>query len=205
MAITDRETVKKWFETGDKPTQTQFYNLFDSIWFKNEKIPSNNIDGLNQILISKVDRELFDRTIENVLLNTQPPNLQIGVESFLNRLYMDEPVYGILLTPPAFENESYLINHDLNIDKYLQLQVWEDGLPFQDPMMKAREDLTQLVYEETPAIGDAVIGETVIGADYIGSILLSSSVIRITGNYRFPNNKLIYIEYTKRPDLGNQL
>jgi hypothetical protein len=32
----DRNTVKGWFETGDKPTQAQYWNLFNSIYFKND-------------------------------------------------------------------------------------------------------------------------------------------------------------------------
>jgi len=34
--MTKREIVKKYFETGDFPTQAQFYELFDGIYFKDE-------------------------------------------------------------------------------------------------------------------------------------------------------------------------
>ena len=42
MAITDKNIIKSWFETGDYPTQEQFWNVWDSYWHKNEL----NIDNI---------------------------------------------------------------------------------------------------------------------------------------------------------------
>ena len=50
MALKD--TVKQWFETGDYPTQSQFYALFDAIRWTDELITINQVIGLAQILNS---------------------------------------------------------------------------------------------------------------------------------------------------------
>ena len=47
MAITARNQLKQWFETGDYPTQEQFANWLDSFWHKtDELIPMNRVEGL---------------------------------------------------------------------------------------------------------------------------------------------------------------
>ncbi|MDB0610740.1 hypothetical protein PL371_02395 [Tenacibaculum maritimum] len=62
---TDRNTVKSWFKTKLKPTQYHFWNWIDSIWFKDDLIPLNKIEGLNQKLIEKADAELLTSHIIN--------------------------------------------------------------------------------------------------------------------------------------------
>lgn len=48
MAFIDN--VKPWFETGDFPTQAQFYQLFEWLRWKDEAIQINEVFGLQQIL-----------------------------------------------------------------------------------------------------------------------------------------------------------
>ena len=55
--MTNITTVKNWFKTGLKPTQDQFWAFFDSIWFKDEQIPAQNIEGLAELLNDKADAE----------------------------------------------------------------------------------------------------------------------------------------------------
>jgi len=38
-------TIFSWFETGDYPTQQQFWDTFSSFWHKSEKIPATAIEG----------------------------------------------------------------------------------------------------------------------------------------------------------------
>ena len=45
-----RDTAKQWFQSGDKPTQSQFWQFLDSIWFKDELLQISNIDGLTPII-----------------------------------------------------------------------------------------------------------------------------------------------------------
>ena len=54
---TQRDTVKPWFETGDFPTQSQFWTLFDYLRFKDEKIGLADLtDQLIAILNARVGR-----------------------------------------------------------------------------------------------------------------------------------------------------
>ncbi|MCK0206229.1 hypothetical protein [Ornithobacterium rhinotracheale] len=52
MAKTDLNTIKNWFKNGLKPTQEQFWAWLDSFWHKDDKIPAENIQGLNEMLSS---------------------------------------------------------------------------------------------------------------------------------------------------------
>ncbi|MRJ11674.1 hypothetical protein EDL98_11435 [Ornithobacterium rhinotracheale] len=68
MAKTDLNTIKQWFKNGLKPTQEQFWAWLDSFWHKDDKIPAENIEGLNEMLSSlqfpdissKVDNTNFE-------------------------------------------------------------------------------------------------------------------------------------------------
>ena len=57
MALKD--TVKKWFITNFKPTQVQFYTFFDSIRWKDEKLATSDVDGLDNLLTAKADKAPF--------------------------------------------------------------------------------------------------------------------------------------------------
>lgn len=41
--MANKDTVKQWFETGDFPTQTQFYQKFDWQRWKDEKIAADDL------------------------------------------------------------------------------------------------------------------------------------------------------------------
>ncbi len=47
--MTAKENIKKWFKTGAKPIQEQFWAWMESYWHKSEKIPINQIDGIEQV------------------------------------------------------------------------------------------------------------------------------------------------------------
>ena len=53
--ITALNTLKSWFKTGLKPTQSQFWAWLDSFWHKDEKIPISNIEGMDKALESKAE------------------------------------------------------------------------------------------------------------------------------------------------------
>lgn len=48
-------TIKDWFRTGLKPTQSQFWSTWDSFWHKDEKISITSIEDLQENLDTKVD------------------------------------------------------------------------------------------------------------------------------------------------------
>jgi len=56
MAIQTLNTIKSWFQTGLKPSQKQFWETWDSFRHKFEKVPVTDIEGLESVLDSKVDK-----------------------------------------------------------------------------------------------------------------------------------------------------
>lgn len=206
--MTTRNIVKQWFQKYMKPTQAQFSTLFDSIWFKNEQIPSTKIEGLSSLLDGKADDELLKvhtrdtnnhtSTQEKEIWNKKLDTFNLSNSpTYLNYDYFSKKVYGVLLPIPPRNENKYNFLHGLNIEKYLRLEVWENGLPPINPKMKAREDLTSLIYKvEGSEIGFSAIGSTPIGGTTNGSLSLTSNAIKIVSEYAFPNNKLLYIEYT---------
>ena len=50
--IQTREQLKQWFRKFAYPTEGQFWDWLDSFWHKSEKIPVENIDGLNEAFSS---------------------------------------------------------------------------------------------------------------------------------------------------------
>jgi hypothetical protein len=60
MAIQTLNTIKNWFRTGLKPTQTQFWDTWDSFRHKSEKVPVAEIDGIDALLQNKTEIEDFE-------------------------------------------------------------------------------------------------------------------------------------------------
>ncbi|TPG41967.1 hypothetical protein [Flavobacterium pectinovorum] len=50
MAIETLKTIKSWFKTGLKPTQAQFWSTWDSFRHKSEKVPVEDIEGIENLL-----------------------------------------------------------------------------------------------------------------------------------------------------------
>lgn len=44
-------TIKSWFVTNAKPTQSQFWAWIDSFRHKDEKVPVADVEGLNTVLL----------------------------------------------------------------------------------------------------------------------------------------------------------
>lgn len=55
MAIQTVDQLKQWFETGDYPTQQQFWDWLDSFFHKTDTIPLNQVAGLVDALNGKQD------------------------------------------------------------------------------------------------------------------------------------------------------
>ncbi|MCC4211340.1 hypothetical protein [Leeuwenhoekiella parthenopeia] len=60
MAKTSLANIKNWFLTGLKPTQTQFWSVFDSFRHKDEKIPQGDVDQLAETLDAKAEKQAFE-------------------------------------------------------------------------------------------------------------------------------------------------
>jgi len=50
-----KNIVKQWFQKNDKPTEEQFAQSFDYIFFKDEVIPVSAIEGLIDVLNGKAN------------------------------------------------------------------------------------------------------------------------------------------------------
>ncbi|BFM42663.1 hypothetical protein CFS9_13040 [Flavobacterium sp. CFS9] len=96
-----KETVKQWFKTGLKPTESQFYQFFDSIWWKEEKIPANKIENLQEILDDKAD---FD-WVQNSLVQAKDRASHTGTQLSSTISNFNESVNALLA---VFKAENYL-------------------------------------------------------------------------------------------------
>ncbi len=56
MAIQALNTIKKWFQTGLKPSQNQFWDTWDSFRHKLEKVPLEDIEELEATLNTKAEK-----------------------------------------------------------------------------------------------------------------------------------------------------
>jgi hypothetical protein len=59
MAIQTLNTIKNWFKTNLKPTQSQFWDTWDSFRHKNEKVPVEDLDGIDELLFTKASKSDF--------------------------------------------------------------------------------------------------------------------------------------------------
>ncbi|MCA0234961.1 MAG: hypothetical protein LCH81_01110 [Bacteroidetes bacterium] len=57
MAKQAINTIKGWFQTGDKPTQSQFWDWLDSFVHKDDTIEINNVNGLDDALSGFASQE----------------------------------------------------------------------------------------------------------------------------------------------------
>ena len=48
--VVSKESLKTYFENGDVPDEQDFWEWQDSYWHKNENIPTQKIDGLNEVI-----------------------------------------------------------------------------------------------------------------------------------------------------------
>lgn len=96
-----KETVKQWFKTGYKPTENQFYQFFDSIWWKEEKIPANKIENLQEILDDKADLEF----VQNSLVLAKDRATHTGTQLSNTISNFNETVNALLV---AFKAANYL-------------------------------------------------------------------------------------------------
>jgi beta-glucosidase-like glycosyl hydrolase len=60
MAIVDRNTLKQWFVRGAKPLAEQFAGWIDAFWHKEDNIPANKVEGLQEAFDSKANKQVVD-------------------------------------------------------------------------------------------------------------------------------------------------
>lgn len=128
MSQQNRETLKTYFETGDKPTQEQFEELIDSYWHKSDEIKISDISKLeetieNQTLQQAIDNSLPDDDGKIIVQHNNPivfetPGDDGGIELnpyFISSKLGDHTTYisgeeGGLYTKTSLSNASYTAN-----------------------------------------------------------------------------------------------
>jgi hypothetical protein len=62
MTVVDRNTLKSWFARGAKPTVSQFAEWIDAFFHKGDNIPAFQVEGLQEALDNKANREALEAT-----------------------------------------------------------------------------------------------------------------------------------------------
>lgn len=57
MAKKSLNIIKSWFKTGLFPTQTQFWDVWDSFFHKDDQLPAAQVEGLQRLLDQKIDKK----------------------------------------------------------------------------------------------------------------------------------------------------
>ncbi|MFH6956773.1 hypothetical protein ACHRV1_05150 [Flavobacterium aquidurense] len=86
MALQTLNTIKQWFRTGLKPTQAQFWDTWDSFRHKFEKIPVKDIDGIDELLLSKADKTVLDNHLADKNAHAPQVNTDWNSESGFSQL-----------------------------------------------------------------------------------------------------------------------
>ncbi len=86
MALQTLNTIKQWFKTGLKPTQTQFWDTWDSFRHKFEKVPVKDIEGIDELLLSKADKVILDNHIADKIAHEPQVNTDWNSESGFSQL-----------------------------------------------------------------------------------------------------------------------
>ncbi|WP_160711306.1 hypothetical protein [Chitinophaga solisilvae] len=113
MPIQERNKLKSWFETGDYPTQQQFWDLIDSFFHKQEDtITINNVTGLRDLLNAKADYELLQGHLANEANPHKVTKAQIGLGELPNAISSstDENNTQVLATSAAIYQLKRMIN-----------------------------------------------------------------------------------------------
>jgi hypothetical protein len=117
MPKTALSIIKSWFETGDFPTQEQFWNWMDSYWHKDELIPVETVNGLASLLAGKATLEdvqnlqqqlnQLQASLVDILTLSTDDSYTLTAGKILEKIVViptaDLPGFGIGQSPGGFE------------------------------------------------------------------------------------------------------
>jgi hypothetical protein len=86
MASQTLNTIKQWFITGLKPTQTQFWDTWDSFRHKYDKVPVKDVEGIDELLLSKADKIVLDNHLADKIAHAPQVNTDWNSESGFSQL-----------------------------------------------------------------------------------------------------------------------
>ena len=101
LNYTDKTTLKNYFKTGLKPTQTQFWSTWDSFWHKSETLPISSISGLGNLLDGKAEE---NHTHSEYATNDATSLTPANVISWQQALGVDDLDYVEIPKENAAEN-----------------------------------------------------------------------------------------------------
>lgn len=87
MAIQPVNTIKSWFETGDKPTQNQFWDWLESFVHKNDSVPMSQVSGLNAALTALATQTSVD-ALKAIVVTTSASSISVSLPAgtILNKI-----------------------------------------------------------------------------------------------------------------------
>ncbi|MFH7005120.1 hypothetical protein [Flavobacterium bizetiae] len=86
MALQTLSTIKQWFKTGLKPTQTQFWDTWDSFRHKYDKVPVKDVEGIDELLLSKADKVVLDNHLADKISHAPQVNTDWNSKSGFSQL-----------------------------------------------------------------------------------------------------------------------
>jgi|GEM_PF-1981737 len=110
MAIQTLNTIKNWFKTSLKPSQQQFWDTWDSFRHKYEKVPVNDVEGIDELLNTKADKTSLNEHLNDK--NAHAPQI--------NTDWNSESGFSQLLNKPEFKTingKSVLGDGDITIEE----------------------------------------------------------------------------------------
>ena len=103
MAIQTLNTIKNWFKTSLKPSQAQFWDTWDSFRHKFEKVPVKDIDGIDELLLTKADKTILDNHLADKIAHAPQVNTDWNSESGLSQL-INKPEFKTINGEPIVGN-----------------------------------------------------------------------------------------------------
>ncbi len=196
-------TLKGWFITKAKPLAVQFWHWMDSYWHKDEMIPSASIDGLQELLDTKMDKKAVVTSdqvgVYDTAKNYVYDALKAEYVSFSNAnsedpQFQTEKFYRLKEDAPAGENPEMHPDHwayqgttigEITIDDVIGLQEELDnkvdkvigkGLSTEDYTTEEKNKLAALNehYRGTSQERFSLIGHTIIPTAFDEAVSISS-------------------------------
>lgn len=107
MAKQSIETIKQWFETGDYPTQQQFWDWLDSFIHRDSELAVANITNLEEILIGKADVETVTVLAGSIVLAPGTTTFDVPAGLLVEKILVIAP------TPISFKCGTTLGGNEL--------------------------------------------------------------------------------------------
>ena len=141
MALQTLNTIKQWFKTGLKPTQTQFWDTWDSFRHKYDKVPVKDVEGIDELLLSKADKVVLDNHLADKISHAPQVNTDWNSKSGFSQL-INKPEFKTI------NGEPIIGSGDITLDV--------EGLTF-DQVLSNGNETTQTAIFKSYADSDVYI------------------------------------------------